>query len=704
MGSESWLEPFKAGLETLAGALRDDVLVCGANIAYDFACACQADPELLPLVFAHYDRGGVFDVLINQALAAIAAGHLFQDPLGGPLRMIKPDGSLGAVSNRYSLEIVNYLNTGRIDAKANDIYRQRYGTLAQIPIEQWPEIARQYPIDDVVNTDRNAEIQLTSVDRAGLDKFQNVNVPILRYRPAAGLHDMEPFLASLDGRAITHGAFQARAAWALHLASVWGMRTDPAAVVALRQRVEQEREAGAVRLKELKLWTPDGKEDQGRIKYKVAVAFGADPNSKCAACGGSGKVVSPKSGNPINCKVCSKTGLHIPPTVPMTPTGGVKADRDTLEHSHDPDLELLASAGFADKIIDTYLPVLEEASRVPLNTRPNVLIASARASYDGLVQTFPRAGGVRETFIPRPRFLFVSCDYSALELSTLSQVCLWTVGYSRLAEAINGGKDPHAILGANLCGVSYEQFKAALTDSESKDRAKGFRFGAKAGNFGFAGLMGPAKFVLTQRVQKLAGHGSLCRVLGREPKSGCGSTKLYEWRGREVPPVCEVCVEVAVELKEAWLTTWPEMNDYFEFIKRIPGVEEGAGVIMSPGTGYVRGGLTAPEAANHCFQHLAAMGAKHALYNTSRECYAEPKSPLYGSRPILFAHDEIFGELPEDRAHEAAHRLSEVMTESMRVFVPDVDVKAPPAIMRRWYKAAEPVYVDGRLVPWEPKK
>jgi hypothetical protein len=42
------------------------------------------------------------------------------------------------------------------------------------------------------------------------------------------------------------------------------------------------------------------------------------------------------------------------------------------------------------------------------------------------------------------------------------------------------------------------------------------------------------------------------------------------------------------------------------------------------------------------------------------------------------------------------------MVESMKVYTPDVAIEAPPALMRRWYKGADPVYRDGRLVPWEP--
>lgn len=79
-------------------------------------------------------------------------------------------------------------------------------------------------------------------------------------------------------------------------------------------------------------------------------------------------------------------------------------------------------------------------------------------------------------------------------------------------------------------------------------------------------------------------------------------------------------------------------------------------------------------------------------------------SRLYGSAPVLFLHDELILEVPVDTAHEAAHRLSEVMISGMREVVPDVKVSTEFAIASRWYKGAKPVFVNGRLAPWEPKK
>lgn len=679
--SEARLEPAADAFESLAGLLRPGVTIEGANIAFDFAIVGAHRNDLLAQVFEHYQRGGVHDVQHAVALDAIAKGMLGKDPTtGGPLRAMKHDGTWGKVTKRYSLETCVRLVLGRNNAKENDQYRLRYGELDGTPIETWPEIARLYPIDDAKNTHEVASVQRA---RAAAGHYENIG-PIFRWIPR--LQTGEPL-------GWTHLTHQARAAFAMQLAAVWGIRTNPERVEALAKEFEEEHARVESKLREAGLLKPDGKEDDAKIKARVAIAYGTDPFSECAACKGSGKVKSPKSGNPINCKECSATGLEIAPTVPRTPANGIKADRDTLAESGDEFLE-----DFADrdqKVLDTYVPFLRLASKHPANVSPNVILDTLRASW-GILQTMPKKGAVRECVEAPDGWDLVSVDYNALEFATLGQVAKWVVGYSSIADAINEGKDAHSILGARMTSVAYEQFRANLKDPALAAYFKDIRQGTKAGNFGFGGLMGPAKFALTQRRAKVGGHGSMCRLMGRE-EHPCGSVKITEWRKRPCPPVCDQCVEVSAELKAGWLETWIEMPEYFDWIASIPGVEDGQGVILSPGTGFVRGGLNASAAANHCFQHLAAMGAKHALWNVSRECYTDKRSALYGSRPIIFAHDEIIALVPSSQAHDAANRLAEVMRDpelGMRKFVPDVAINCEPALMRRWYKAAEPFYRD----------
>jgi hypothetical protein len=86
----------------------------------------------------------------------------------------------------------------------------------------------------------------------------------------------------------------------------------------------------------------------------------------------------------------------------------------------------------------------------------------------------------------------------------------------------------------------------------------------------------------------------------------------------------------------------------------------------------------------------------------TEEEHGDERSPLYGSRPVFFLHDEIGLEVPEHCAEQAARRLEKVMVLAMAEVIPDIPAQAEPVLGRRWYKGQEPVFVEGRLVPSKP--
>lgn len=728
--------------EKLFEILVSDEVISGANIAYDFGVALTTWPQLIDAVFAKYERGQVWEIFVGAALDAVFHGHLFKERSGAPMRSRDPLGvPFGKVRERYALDLLSWQWLNIPDAKENDEYKLLYRELEQIPIKLWPKKAREYPIDDARHTWHIAAKQMAVAENCG---------PIVRWKP--GTSKLVPVVSHSQQ---TH---QARAAFAMHLASVWGMRTNGpdveklAASIELRLAdkikalkyggtVEVDTEAGTKEKLTVRggllhgppdLTKPkskrkeEGAENIPEIKRRIVRAYTPGEVTQCPTCEGTGKIKSPRSKQPVTCaryfqfadgtwsdhneaeKTCDGTGLKISDTVPRSDGGGIKRDRDTCEESGDPDLELLAEIGPYETIRDRFIPWLLEGAQRPLNVRPNVIVETIRASYDGIIQTLPRKGGVRECVEARPGWVFCSVDYNALELSTLAQACLWIVGYSELANSINAGKDQHTQLAAEMTNSSYEDLLRRVKAEDPL--AVDFRQAAKAGNFGFGGLMGAAKFALTQRKQNGL---RMCRLMGREPAEGCGSKKIYEWKRRPCPPLCEACVLASEDLRKAWKDTWHEVNDYFKFSCDLPGMHDEAreddeqprGRIISPGSGYIRSNITASSAANHSFQHLAAMGAKHALWNVTKECFTDRNSPLYGSHVVLFLHDELIVEMREEVAHEAAYRMADVMVSSMREFVPDVRVSAEPALMRRWYKGAKTVKdSNGRLTVWEPTK
>jgi hypothetical protein len=313
--------------------------------------------------------------------------------------------------------------------------------------------------------------------------------------------------------------------------------------------------------------------------------------------------------------------------------------------------------------------------------------------------------GVRECFVPSPGHLFCSADYASGELCTLAQVCLWTVGESRMAEVINETRDPgalHTHLAARMLGVAPEEMVRLVKSGDKK--ASNYRRAAKKGNFGLPGGMGEVKFVLANRKKsegetvgpdgrKYAGI-RFCILLGGAER--CGADMITTWRGRDTAPVCRACVEQAAQLKREWLAQWTEMPRYFSYVS---GRVDVGGELTQLVSERVRGGLSFCDGANTLFQGLLADGAKRALWLITRECYdARRASPLLGSRVVGFFHDETFMEHEESVASDAGKRQAALMVEGLREFVPDVHVACDPALMRRWTKGAEPAWDGDQLI------
>lgn len=494
------------------------------------------------------------------------------------------------------------------------------------------------------------------------------DVPIAYWPPEAVQYPKDDVVNTLEvyqaiigapAQNLQEVAFQSHVAFCLHISAINGLRTDAARVEAIKGAIESHR---------------------GELMDVVLKAGLLKPNKKNVS-GWSKNMALIKE------RVTKAWG----DLTPTTDGGGVSTERSVLEESGDPVLEALGEVSKWEKLA-TYLPSLEAATKAPLNVRPNVLLATNRVSYEGLVQLMPRKGGIRECF--KFRGIGSSVDYAAVELSTLAQVCIWVLGYSNLADAINSGKDPHSMLGAQIAGLTYEEFLKRV--KEKDPAATDLRQGSKAGNFGLPGGMGEATFVAQKRKEGLL----ICELFYRDGK--CGETKVTSWKERPTKqPTCLRCLEQTRELKAAWFQTWGEMRPYLNWIS---GQMAHTDVVETFVSKMVRGGMRYTNAANHYFQSLAAIGAKRAVVAMTGEMY-QGNSPLLGSRLCIFAHDETIIDIPDlgvDAVDAAARRQAQVMVEQMKSVVPDVAIKAEPALMRHWSKDAKEVKdAEGRYIPWD---
>jgi len=393
-----------------------------------------------------------------------------------------------------------------------------------------------------------------------------------------------------------------------------------------------------------------------------------------------------------------------------------------------------------DKILDSYVPFLREGYDRPITLRPNVILDTLRVSYRGLIQTLPRkvsarlssvlaargdeVRGVRDCFVARPGKVFYSIDFEGGELVTFAESAVHRVGYSDMGQALLAGVNVHGKLGAIMLGDEYGDFMKRL---KAGDKRRGdFRQAAKPVNFGVPGSMGAVRIVLNKRQQGpdtpwpegptlvsdgdggfVPGYKGLrfCLLVGGRQR--CGEVKVTEWGSKgyrfNYPPTCKACIECSEDIRGIAFSTWSELRPYLDWHSRNA---EDLGWTQCSYTGHVRGGIDYGSGANGDFQTLLAVIAKRAQVRVSYEQYCVKESVLYGSRSIVFAHDELFGECDEDRGHEVSLAVKEIMIDEFRAGCPNHEkaCNAEETIMARWYKEAKPVYRAGRLVAWEPKR
>lgn len=632
-------------LDFITELLRDEYqIIVTHNGVYDFAVVAAERPELLELIFAAYERGGIRCTRVRQKLIDIANGeHKFHTERyeSGGQQLVR------RTKTAYHLDKLVWRHFNVVLPKVGT-WRLRFAELDGVPIDKYPPEASEYCLKDAQYPLRIFEKQQYELcdDQADYDTLS----------PITSLPDETPQMA---------------ANWALHLMSVWGVRTDAEMVYRVKDRLTREYAEANAKLREHKLVRADGSKDMTAIREYIVRAY-------------------------------ERQGT----LAPTTPTGEVGTDRVVVaqaaqEQKHEegaphPEWCALASdhkgscrdilhfkvvAGQREKQLSNWISILETGVQHPYNPPFNSLVETGRTSCgadstendgEGNIQNFPRKGDVRPCIVPRKGTKFADADYDTIELRALAQACLTLIGHSSMAEALRRDIDLHSAFAADLMGVEYEEFMERLKAGDPVcDEQRQF---AKIANFGFPGGM-----VGRTLVEYALGYGGI-----------------------------KITREFGEFLHSAWHKKWPEMKPYFRYISSITGDSEGQ--VQQLFSGRIRGGVSYTQAANTFFQGLAADGAKRALYVVSRECYlgkmedGQP-SPLHGCRPVLFLHDEIMMEVPIDwanleRSTAATKRLQTVMIAEMQKYMPDIPVKASPCMMSRWYKGAKAVYDKrGNILP-----
>lgn len=660
--------------------ILDHDLIFGAIVAYDVGVLIGRHPDLKRKWFEAYRDNRVTDICTRQKLLDLAAGCYRGYP-GADGEWVHYGYDLDSVQHRYT----------DIRLKKDSEWRLRYAELEGVPIVEWPEDAVSYALADVRTTAVAFQGQEDCRFTAGADNF--------------------------PGRdALTDEFNRSRTAFWLKLMSAYGLRTDRDAVYSFARDVQSEylETAEALTLKGLikkEYERPREKvreyaEKTGQL-HKITDGSGAVTLTSKALIGSGDPILalcaqwdsikaglrtgipsailgfeslrsagiasfSYKRDTKAASLLCERTFLQLGLKPPITKGGAIALDKETLSRVSEECEELkdYAELSSLSKTLSTDIPILLSGADYPISSHFEEMEATGRTGSSAPnVQNIRRKAGIRECFIPRHGCVYIDADYSMLELHTHAQICLWLFGYSRLAEILNAGQDPHSQVASVILGMSYEDVIAAKDAGDP--HVSNVRDCAKVNNFGRRG--------------------------------GLGDEKLVAYAAKSYG--VKITLQMAATLKEAGETTFPEMKDYAKYINGLESFpDSGRFNTVSPHSNRLRADSTYCSAMNTLFQGLGADVATLAGWYLTWACYVDEGSPLYNARPVNFPHDQFLVECDEATAADGAREVERLMNAAGKAVLPDVPVKAKPLLARRWSKLAKRLTdKNGKLIPWEPK-
>jgi len=349
---------------------------------------------------------------------------------------------------------------------------------------------------------------------------------------------------------------------------------------------------------------------------------------------------------------------------------------------------------------------------------------------------------IRSCTIPREGNIIISTDYSGMELATLAQKCYDLFGFSVLRDKINADIDTHAYLASQIALNMDDGFAVALQAGyvdvcDSEEVFEAF-FMCKGSDMTCDEWV--PMTCKSIREQFLAEHDKefegevtwgqffkyyrkLAKPVGLGFPGGLGTATMVIFaKGTYKTTMTE---EVARRCRKIWLETYPEMEMYLLWIKNHCKDENHKGVygevdghkrlqqFFSYETpfGMHRARCKFTECANGAgLQAFAAEGALGALWEVQKAMWQANMvesicSYLEGCYAINFIHDEILWECPDDDMVDARIEIVDrIMVDCMEIITPDVKARTESVAMRRWYKEAEAVYENGKLIPWEPEQ
>jgi len=583
----------------------------GANFPFDAAVDIKHSPRLIKPTFDALHEGRVVDIQMNERLWDLQRGeYRWTEDVEG--NWSRKSYSLGAIAWRR-------LRKGKV----HDRHRLIYHRYRDLDLKGWHEDAKVYATSDAV---LHREIAL----------HQRVEHP--------------------------DQAHQLRGHMALHLAACRGFRTDNNNVMKLYRQCEQWMKRIEPNLREAGLLKKNGKRDTKaavRLMVQSAVERKNIEGLHITTSGEEQLIGEFRDNYEGFIKQAHAKGQW------------VSVSSASCLESGNP---LLIQYGVYSKLsnmVNGAVKQLEAGTWLPIQTYFDPLMETGRTSSSGpniqnvrrginlvnpfdLDQQLKFQPDPRECFVAREGYVLLACDYHGAENHTLAQCCYSLFGFSKMADALNQGKDLHIWVASFILGCGYDEAKARYQNKDPE--AKRARQLAKVANFGFPGGCGPARLV------------AFALSMG-----------------------VDLDFFTAQELKNTWLDAYPELRKYFNHISSCE-TDDGWYYVNHVNSPRVRGKASFTAACNSYFQGLASDGAKAALWEATRRQWCNPQSALYGTYTVNFVHDEIILECPVRKLEAAARELQQVMVECFNRYTPDVPVSTSAEAALHWKKDMAPVF------------
>ena len=341
------------------------------------------------------------------------------------------------------------------------------------------------------------------------------------------------------------------------------------------------------------------------------------------------KTIHELAGHEFNIKSPQQLRVVLFDELGLSPSG--RRTQKTKQHSTGQEvLEYREISKLQSTYVDALPQLIEDDGRV--HTRYHQLgaatgrLSSSDPNLQNIPIRTPQGRRIREAFVPGEGQVFISADYSQMELRILAHVA----DDPTLIEAFRSGLDIHTFTAAAVAGIEQDEVTPEL-------RAR-----AKAVNFGI--IYGMSEF-------------RLAREQGMSREEARDFIDAYFARYAKVRDYIE---SVQAEVQQSGV-----VRTIMGRLRRFPELVAGAEGARS-GLNRMQRDTLLRQAVNTTIQGSGADIVKRAMVEL-RDSLTRDDS---GARMLLQVHDELLVEVSEDEAERVLEMVTEIMEGAYELSVP----------------------------------